>query len=98
MRQFRYANENDLNWLKCHDIHVKEAWIKRCIGHNEYLVSAHENELTGFIRFSNFWGKLPYLDMIFILPEYRNRGIGKSLFLFWEKEMKKNNAKVLITS
>mgnify|MGYP005863264691 CR=1 FL=1 len=94
----RYGHESDFEWLQEHDEHVNHEWIKRCLHHGEYILAVDEKNRRGFLRFSMFWGNIPYMDLIWITKNYREKGIGSSLFLFWEKEMKKRKAKVLMTS
>ena len=38
------------------------------------------------------------MNMLYIIENYRNKGIGKGLVLFWENEMKKKGYKFLMTS
>lgn len=38
------------------------------------------------------------MNMLYINANYRNKGIGKELVLFWENEMKKKGYKFLMTS
>jgi GNAT superfamily N-acetyltransferase len=56
------------------------------------------SSFPGFLRFSLFWGTVPYLDLIWVLQNDRRQGVGSVLFDFWEREMKKRGAKVLMTS
>jgi ribosomal protein S18 acetylase RimI-like enzyme len=36
--------------------------------------------------------------MLYFLEEYRNKGYGKQLINYWEKEMLKSNYKIVLTS
>ena len=95
-----YATETDFVWLKENDIHVvNDAWIKRCLAHNEYLVARRQDSTNiGFLRFSYFWGNIPYMDMIRINEENQKTGVGTQLVRFWEKKMKSNGAALCMTS
>ncbi|MBI1327182.1 MAG: GNAT family N-acetyltransferase [Alphaproteobacteria bacterium] len=96
--QVRYGQSGDLDWLCENDIHVGKDWIKRCLGNQEYVVALQDNKIIGFLRFSFFWGKIPYMDMVWVPEAGRKQGTGTALFNFWEAEMKKVGAKVLMTS
>jgi predicted nuclease of predicted toxin-antitoxin system len=40
----------------------------------------------------------PYMDMINVIPDHRNRGIGTALFERWEEVMRENGATLLMAS
>jgi ribosomal protein S18 acetylase RimI-like enzyme len=94
----RRGRFDDLSWLADHDGGVSEDWIKRCIQSKEYFVAEQGNELVGFLRFSRFWGKIPYMDMIRILPLHQRSGVGTALFRAWENAMIEEGAEHLMTS
>jgi len=94
----RYGQASDFEWLQEHDKHVNAEWISRCLHHGEYILAADEQNRKGFLRFSMFWGNIPYMDLIWVLKNYRQHGVGSGLFSFWEKEMKKRGTKTLMTS
>lgn len=52
----------------------------------------------GFLRWSCFWGKIPYMDMIFVAPDSRGAGAGRMLYRNWEQAMIEREASVLMTS
>ncbi len=88
----------DKEWLFREDSHVGEAWISRCIDLGEYLIAREQAEIVGFLRFSRFWGRIPYMEMIRVLDGHRRSGVGTALFLTWEKEMRESGARLLMTS
>lgn len=94
----RYGQDSDFVWLQEYDKHVNSEWINRCLHHSEYIIAVDAQDRKGFLRFSMFWGNIPYMDLIWVLEPYRQRGIGNNLFHFWEKEMKQLGAKILMTS
>lgn len=94
----RYANNDDFEWLVQKDNHVSGEWVKRCISHNEYIVAIENGQKLGFLRFSLFWGDIPYMDMIRVKESHQRKGVGTSLFNFWEQEMRAKDAKILMTS
>lgn len=97
MIETRYADENDLEWLLGKDDVTRE-WGTRCVRHREYIIAHADGNRVGFLRYSLFWGKVPYMDMIRVLAEHRNQGTGTALFKFWEMEMRRVNRKLLMTS
>ncbi|MGP3712837.1 GNAT family N-acetyltransferase [Brucella sp. RRSP16] len=86
------------DWLISHDLHVSAHWVKRCLSAGEYIIALADAEPAGFLRYSWFWGVIPYMDMIWVIPQYRRRGIGGSLFQHWESAMREQQATQLMTS
>ncbi|MBN8951720.1 MULTISPECIES: GNAT family N-acetyltransferase [unclassified Rhizobium] len=87
----------DLPWLADHD-DASEDWIRRCIQFDEYFVAEQDGKLVGFLRFSRFWGKIPYMDMIRVLPSHQRAGAGSALFRAWESAMIEEGVEHLMTS
>jgi predicted N-acetyltransferase YhbS len=94
----RRGRSDDFSWLTLYDDGVGEDWIRRCIQFEEYFVAEQGGELAGFLRFSRFWGKIPYLDMIRVLPSQQRSGVGTALFRSWESAMIEQGARHLMTS
>lgn len=93
----REGRPQDLSRLSEHD-DVSGDWIRRCIQFREYLVAEQDDMLVGFLRFSRFWGNIPYMDMIRVLPSRRHSGVGTALFRAWESAMIEEGAQQLMTS
>ena len=86
------------DWLIDHDRHVAGDWVRRCVSFGEYLVAERAGEPIGFLRFSRFWGTIPYLEMIQVLAAHRRAGVGHALFAAWERAMRDTGASLLMTS
>jgi ribosomal protein S18 acetylase RimI-like enzyme len=93
-----YASLQDLPWLMENDGYVSADWVERCINHQEYITVSEGNHNLGFLRFSLFWGEIPYMSLIMVKPDHQKRGIGTAMFNFWEQAMREKGAKVLLTS
>ncbi|MBY3122403.1 MULTISPECIES: GNAT family N-acetyltransferase [Rhizobium] len=92
------AGQADIDWLVREDASAGAAWVSRCVALGEYLVAREAGEIVGFLRFSRFWGRVPYMEMIRVLPGHRRSGVGTALFLAWEKAMRDDGARMLMTS
>ncbi|KKX27835.1 GNAT family N-acetyltransferase [Rhizobium sp. LC145] len=92
------ASPEDFDWLLRHDPHVDAQWVLRCIELGEYLLARREGEVVGFLRFSLFWGRIPYMDMIKVEPGCRRLGAGTALFRAWEDQMRARGVRLLMTS
>ncbi|MGO7424599.1 N-acetyltransferase, partial [Rhizobium ruizarguesonis] len=58
------AGQADIDWLVRADASAGAAWVSRCVALGEYLVAKEADEIVGFLRFSRFWGRVPYMEMI----------------------------------
>ncbi|TAU90646.1 GNAT family N-acetyltransferase [Rhizobium leguminosarum] len=92
------ASQADIDWLVREDASAGEAWVSRCVALGEYLIAREADEIVGFLRFSRFWGRVPYMEMIRVLPGHRRSGVGTALFLVWEDVMRDDGARLLMTS
>ncbi|MBX4959822.1 GNAT family N-acetyltransferase [Rhizobium lentis] len=92
------ASQADIDWLAREDASAGKAWVLRCVALGEYLIAKEGGEIVGFLRFSRFWGRVPYMEMIRVLPGYRRSGVGTALFFAWEAAMRGEGARLLMTS
>lgn len=58
----------------------------------------YDDTFIGWLRFNLFWDTIPFMNMLYLLKEYRRNGYGRELVRFWEKEMQKNKRKMVLTS
>lgn len=97
MITIEYADDTHLNWLIEND-DADPDWTKRCIDHQEYIIAQTDTAPIGFLRYSLFWGKIPYMDMIRVAPDHQRTGIGRGMLNFWDHEMRKMGFEILMTS
>ncbi len=95
---FRYANENNYNFIQENDMHLAQGLISMKIKNGEIIIIEEEGFNIGWLRFGYFWDNIPFVNMLWINEEYRGKGIGKEITLFWENEMKNQNFKMVMTS
>lgn len=94
----RNANIDDAAMIAQHDKHVASSILHDKIERHEVFVVHDGNAFAGWLRYGLFWDNTPFMNMLFILPEYRSKGIGKQLVLFWEDQMKVKRYKTVLTS
>ena len=94
----RYADISDFAALKELDRHISEAELKSVIAANRVLVMHQDGALVGWLRFGLFWDNIPFMNMLYILDDYRGRGLGAALVAFWESEMSKAGHRQVLTS
>lgn len=94
----RYADDNDFESLMKYDTHISEHDLKNSIASRRVLASYENGALVGWLRFNLFWDSIPFMNMLYVLPEHRGKGHGSALVDFWEKEMLESGYKMLLTS
>ncbi|MEO1044633.1 MAG: GNAT family N-acetyltransferase [Pseudomonadota bacterium] len=92
------AEERHKAWLMSRDKWVDESWIGRCIRLGEYLIAERDHEPAGFVRWSWFWGKVPYMDMIRVEPALQRSGIGTLLLGHLQDIAVSQGAQIIMTS
>jgi len=96
--RIRFATIDDAAIVSHHDKYITAALLKDKIIHKEVIVIYVRESFAGWLRYNLFWDQIPFMNMLFLLPEYRGKGIGKKLVQFWEGEMKAQGHKRLMTS
>jgi ribosomal protein S18 acetylase RimI-like enzyme len=94
----RHAESKDYLWLKKHDNHIPDEVLETKIAAKEIYVVEEEKGLAGWLRYSLFWDKIPFMNLLFLLEEYRRKGKGKKLVHHWEEDMKERGYENVLTS
>lgn len=94
----RYAEKADCLWIMKHEEHIAENVLRNKIENGEVYIVEENDKIIGWLRYNLFWDNVPFLNMIYLLEEYRKIGIGKLLIGHWEKEMKQKGYKNVLTS
>lgn len=50
------------------------------------------------MHYSVIWDNLPFLNFIFIIEKYRNKGFASQSLAFWEEDMKQQGYKMVLLS
>lgn len=95
---YTYAIEEDFNWLLEQEKHLDSRLLKKKILDNQMLVAKSEGVILGWLRFGFFWDVIPFMNLLFISPQNRRKGIGKRLVELWELEMQKQKYDMVMTS
>lgn len=94
----RYAEETDFETVRKYDKHISETELKNAIALKRVLVLHQNGCFAGWLRFNLFWDEFPFMNMLYLLEEYRGQGYGGRLVAFWEKEMKDSGYEMVLTS
>jgi GNAT superfamily N-acetyltransferase len=92
------ATVKDADYLTKHDHHISEKMLERKLEAGEILVAKDNDVITGYLRYGYFWDGIPFMNLIFVEGTYRQKGVGKHLFLYWEEVMRNEGHDMLMTS
>ncbi|ENK0556752.1 GNAT family N-acetyltransferase [Clostridium botulinum] len=97
--KIEYASELDFQFILDNDRHVSKQLIKNKLKEKEIMIAKdQDNKIIGWLRYSYFWDNTPFMNMLYLNENYRNKGIGKKLVEFWETEMKSKGYELVMTS
>ncbi len=81
----RVADVGDLAFLGRVDDHVTEQELAHVVASGRVLVAEAEAAPIGLLRWGMFWDAVPFMNLLFVLPEHRSRGVGTMLVESWER-------------
>lgn len=94
----RYAGRTDLPLLEKLDRHISPGELARSIDAKRVLVLFLGGSFAGWLRYNLFWDNTPFMNMLYILEDYRGKGRGGQLVRFWEQEMAGGGYRTVLTS
>lgn len=98
MTEIRYADLTDKALILKHDSHIRADVCGEIIKNGRILLFSVNGRFAGWLRFGLFWDEIPFMNMLYLLDEYRGKGYGTQLVSFWETEMKKRGFDKVMTS
>ena len=94
----KYATREDAEFLVAHRRHISASLMRQKMERGEVYVAEQEGKIIGWARYGLFWDNMPFLNMIYLFPEFRRRGFGSVLIGFWEGEMRQKGHRIVLTS
>ena len=94
----RTADKLDTELLLSLDRHISRSELESIIGLGRVFILECGGSFAGWLRYGLFWDNTPFMNMLFLLEEYRGRGFGKMLALFWERKMAEYGYAEVMTS
>lgn len=94
----RYAIKSDYKRLSEYDKHISNDELLNSIANNRIIVMCNDEQIIGWLRYNLFWDNTPFMNMLYFIESERGKGYGTKLVSFWEKEMKKLNYDIVLTS
>ncbi len=87
--EIRIAGIQDTDKIMEWDKWISEKVLLDKIARKEVYIAHAKTEFVGWMRYHLFWDNIPFLSMLHLLPQYRDRGLGRLMMERWETDMKK---------
>lgn len=94
----RLATQAEFALLKQHDCHIAPDELEYSISRGRVLIAHVDGAFIGWLRWNLFWDNTPFMNLLFLLPEHRNRGHGKKIVAHWEAQMQELGFSLVMTS
>ena len=94
----RIAKPDDVDIISANDIWISRETLLGKIAEEYVYVVFDDDKFVGWLRYGLFWDNTPYMNMLYLLEQYRGKGLGRQLVEFWENEMSSKGYKLLLTS
>lgn len=80
----RIATRNEYTLLVELDHHISKEMIAHKIDQGEIIVAMEGLSVIGWMRYGYFCDSIPFMNMLTVIENYRGRGIGTGLAIYWE--------------
>lgn len=94
----KIARENDLNILGRYEKHIEKSELQNKINNEQIRIAEEDSIFIGWLRYGLFWDNTPFINMLYILKQYRSKKAGSNLVESWENDMKIQGYKLVMTS
>lgn len=96
--KIRLAEKSDIEILSTYDKHIRITELESVVSFGRIIVAEDSGRLIGWLRWNLFWDNTPFMNMLFILEQYRSCGFGRAMIVYWEKQMKAKGYDLVMTS
>ena len=81
----RIASDSDLPFLREVDHHVSPQVLEHLVSMDRVMVAEADGVAVACLRWGMFWDQVPFMNLLWVIPEWRGRGVGTTLVEAWEK-------------
>ncbi len=81
----KVASTADLPFLEDVDTHVSPGTLADLVSMGRVMVVEVDEDPVGFLRWGLFWDQIPFMNLLWVLPQWRGQGVGTTLVEAWEK-------------
>ncbi len=94
----RAANIDDMDRLMEYDRHISSDEMKNLLNLGRVYIAEENGTFVGWLRYNFFWDNTPFMNMLYVLDDYRGKGYGQKITEHWEMQMKLAGYEVVLTS
>lgn len=94
----RPAAASDLPFLTAHDAHIAPDELSRVVAAGRVLIAEPDGEPVGWLRWGMFWDSTPFMNLLYVLDGFRGQGVGRSLVMVWEEQLRQSGFSLAMTS
>lgn len=87
MMKVRYAREEDYSEVLAVNDTIIMPEFKRWVDNKQVLLVYEDDELAGWLQYSFFLERIPFINEFFLLEKFRGIGTGTLSLLIWERQM-----------
>lgn len=87
MIQIRYANFEDYDLITAIDDSIDKGRFLTWTQNKQVIIAIVDGQLAGWLQYSLFMEKLPFVNRLYLFEKYQRQGIGTGMVKFWECEM-----------
>jgi ribosomal protein S18 acetylase RimI-like enzyme len=67
------------------DSHISPGHLVGLVSAGRIMLVEVDGDVVGFLRWGLFWDQVPFMNMLWVLPDRRGQGVGTDLVDAWEK-------------
>lgn len=75
-----------------------ESFFREGVAAARVFIARSDDVSAGYLIYQVWWGNTPFLALLRVLPEFRGKGIGRTLLTLCEEKLKKEGYAALISS
>lgn len=96
--EIRLAASEDISMICSADHHVARRELSSLIGLSRVYIAEMDGKFAGWLRYNLFWDNTPFMNMLYVLEPFRDRGVGRALTAHWETQMHAQGYDTVMTS
>jgi ribosomal protein S18 acetylase RimI-like enzyme len=94
----RFATDDDRELTQKFDSIVTDDIFRFKVDHNELIIGELDGESVGYLRLEYWYLALPFIGLIVVEEEHRNKGVGRAMLTFLEEHLVKSGYDLIHSS
>ncbi len=94
----RMASTSDLPFLGEADRHVSADDLADLVSAGRVMLVEVDGVVVGFLRWGLLWDQVPFMNLLWVLPDWRGQGVGTTLVAAWERSLLAAGHSLVLTS